>query len=551
MFRTILHPNDPMTIRPRILAALALAQTVALPLALPRVAMAQQPAAAAPAACPIDMQAPSQLALANLQRSKLVSATKAEDARKTMLDAAKLLLDPKTAANPMGRDYMLAQMLSLAIPFGGEIQPRANVGFPGAGTLDLAVVVDSLLTIVEKGNPACKAEIGEWRQYKPYALDVQSAYRTMGADKADSAEYYAKRALIFSKEGAQPYDVLWRVAQKKNDEAGMLTNMKIAADKLVGDTANTAVRINLLFNMGRVMQDGAEKKAEPAKTDAYKGSVEPFMAVLKEAPQSEEAPFALQGIATAATMAKNDGLVDAALTVIKANPLKYSDVTLAQAGVQSTRMSRNAEAASFFESAMKVNPYSRDYMYNYAAMLYESKRPSDMLPVVRNLVKLDPSNPDNVMLFAYAFKLFGDSVEANFVKPAAKDSAAAWAKATTLAAKKALKFDSLKTLRAEYKRLIDSVTAYSTQSDAMMQQLTYTQFDKYKDKTILKGQILNKAKAARSFTVDFEFLGKDGAVLEKKSVTVADVKPDATGNFSVEIAKGDVLGVRYAPLANK
>ena len=93
--------------------------------------------------------------------------------------------------------------------------------------------------------------------------------------------------------------------------------MKIAADKLVGDTANTAVRINLLFNMGRVMQDGAEKKAEPAKTDAYKGSVEPFMAVLKEAPQSEEAPFALQGIATAATMAKNDGLVDAALTVIK------------------------------------------------------------------------------------------------------------------------------------------------------------------------------------------------------------------------------------------
>jgi len=120
-----------------------------------------------------------------------------------------------------------------------------------------------------------------------------------------------------------------------------------------------------------------------------------------------------------------------------------------------------------------------------------------------------------------------------------------------LAAKKALKFDSLKTLRAEYKRLIDSVTAYSGQADAMLQQLTYTQFDKYKDKTILKGQILNKAKAARSFTVDFEFLGKDGVVIEKKSVTVTDVKPDGTGSFSVEIAKGDVLGVRYAPLANK
>lgn len=545
MFSTTLHPNEPMTIRPRILAALFLG--------LPALATAQQPAAAAPAAppaCPIDMQAPSQLALANLQRSKLVAATKAEDAHKNMTDAAKLLFDPKSASNAMGRDYMLAQLLTLVIPFGGEIQPRAAVGFPGAGTVDLAVVVDSLLTIVEKGQPACKAEVNEWRQYKPFALDVQSAYRTFGADKVDSAEYYAKRALIFSKDGAQPYDVLWRVAQKKGDEAAMLSNMKIAADKLIGDTSNVAVRINLLFNTGRVLQDGAEKKAEPAKTEAYKASVEPFMTVLKEAPASEEAPFALQGIAAAATMAKNDALVDGALAVIKANPLKFSDVTLAQAGVQSTRMNRNAEAAAFFEAAMKVNPYSRDYMYNYAAMLYESKRPSEMMPVVRNLVKLDPSNPDNVMLFAYAYKLFGDSVDANFVKPAAKDSAALWTK-TAAAARKTLKFEELKGFRAEFKRMIDSVTAYSQQSDAMQQQVTYTQFDKYKDHTVLKGQILNKAKAARSFTVEFEFLGKDGAVVEKKTVTVADVKPDATGSFSVELAKGDVLGVRYAPIPNK
>jgi tetratricopeptide (TPR) repeat protein len=547
VFSTTLHPNEPMTIRPRILAALSLGL-----LASPLVASAQQPAAAAPAApaCPIDMQAPSQLALANLQRSKMVSATKPEDARKIMVDAAKLLFDPKSAANAVGRDYMLAQMLSLVIPFGGEIQPRAAVGYPGAGTVDLAVVVDSLLTIVEKAQPACKTEIAEWRQYKPFALDVQAAYKAFGDNKADSAEYYAKRALIFSKDGAQPYDVLWRVAQKKGDETALIANMKLAADKLIGDTSNVAVRTNLLFNTGRVLQEGAEKKAEPAKTEAYKASVEPFMTVLKESPNSEESPFALQGIATAATMAKSDALVDAALAVIKANPLKFSDVTLAQAGVQSTRMSRNAEAASFFEAAMKVNPYSRDYMYNYAAMLYESKRPTEMLPVVRNLVKLDPSNPDNVMLFAYAYKLFGDSVEANFVKPAAKDSAALWTK-TAATARKGLKFDELKGFRAEYKRLIDSVTVYSQQGDGMPHQLTYTQFDKYKDRTILKGQIQNKGKAARSFTVEFEFLGKDGSVVDKKSVTVADVKPDAAGAFSVELTKGDVLGVRYAPLPIK
>ncbi len=541
-----------MTIRPRILAALV-APLLAIPALTPALASAQQTAAAAaptPPACPVDMQAPSQLALANLQRSKLVNAANAQDAHKAIQEAGKLLFDAKTAANTVGRDYMLAQMLSLVVPFGGEIQPKAAVGMPGLGNVDIAVTVDSLLTLVEKAQPACKPEILEWRQYKPFALAVQSAYRTFGAGNADSAEYYAKRALIYFKDGAQPYDVLWRVAQKKNDEPAMIANMKIAAEKLVGDTSNTAVRINLLFNMGRIIQEGAEKKAEPAKTEAYKSSADAFLTVLKEGPLSEEAPFALQGIATAATMAKSDALVDGALAVIKAAPLKYSDVTLAQAGVQSTRMNRNAEAAGFFEAAMKVNPYSRDYMYNYSAMMYEVKRPNEMLPVVRNLVKLDPSNPDNVMLFAYAWKLYSDSVDANHVKPAAKDSAALWTK-TAAAARKTLKFDELKNWRAEYKRMLDSVTAYSTQADGMMQQVTYTQFDKYKDKTILKGQVLNKAKAARSFTLDFEFLAKDGSVVEKKSVTVADVKPDATGSFSVEIAKGDVMGVRYAPLPNK
>jgi len=68
----------------------------------------------------------------------------------------------------------------------------------------------------------------------------------------------------------------------------------------------------------------------------------------------------------------------------------------------------------------------------------------------------------------------------------------------------------------------------------------------------------NRDKAARSFTIEFEFLDKTGAVVEfkdksgamvkKYSLTVGPVAANAMVTFNVEIDKGGVAGVRYALL---
>ncbi len=522
-----------------------------VPVFFPLSLSAQQPAAGTPAdkpACPVETMQPQPVGIAFLSRQKVVQATKPEDAQKAIKDAVKSLFDDKAKSNPNGRDLLLGQFFIFAYPY-GAIQTRGALGMPGdpKANVDLIVAADSLFTNVEKAQPGCVAEIAQWREYKPYLELVQAAYKAISANQIDTAGKLASRALILSRVSPQPYDVLWRVAKAKNDEAGVLTNLKIAAEKLAGDTANAAVRENLLFNLGRLTQDFAEKKDKAAQAEANRAAVVPYMAVLAEYPASEEATFALGGISQASVIANDTAIARAAINLIKANPSKYSDGTLAQAGVMATHLNDTPMAISFFEAAIKANPYSRDYLYNFAAMLYEGKRATEMLPFVRKLVELDPNNPDNTLLFAYAFKGYSD-VPDEKVKRIQKDSAAGFAKAD-LNGKKAFR-DSLAAYRSVQKVFVDSVVHYSKVSDEMPERVTYTGFDRSKDRTVLQGMVENKGKAPRTFTINFEFLGKDGSVLAKQAATVSNVAPGGTGKFTVDIPVGGVLGVRYAPLPN-
>jgi tetratricopeptide (TPR) repeat protein len=514
------------------------------------------PMSAQTAPCPVDLLQPAALGIANLQRQSIMNAKSPEDARKALKNATKQLFDAKTASNALGRDFLIAQFFTLAIENGGELQTRDALGMPGNKDekIDLLHYTDSLFTIVTTSEPKCDAEVKEWRMYKPYMSHIQAGYKAITEGKNDVATAEAKRALVISRDGAQAYDVLWRAAKNVNDQDGVITNLKLAADKLQGDTTNAAVRANLMFNLGRVQQDFASSAAEPKKSELQRGAAKAFLAVMQEYPTSEEAPFALQGIGIAAAVTKDDALNIAALDLIKANPSKFSGPSLAQAGVIATRASKPADAVALFGAATKSNPYSRDYIYNFAAMLYEAKRPTEMIPVVKKLMTIDPSNPDNVMLFAYAYKGQSDSVNDNFLKKAQKDSAARYAKAD-LATKKVLR-DSISVWRKEYNRLIDSVATYSKLSDEMPHKLSYTEIDMGKDKASVKGTIENRAKTAKSYVVIFEFLSKDGAVVGKATSNVGPVAAGASAEFSAELkpaegTKLEVAGVRYAALPLK
>ena len=98
---------------------------------------------------------------------------------------------------------------------------------------------------------------------------------------------------------------------------------------------------------------------------------------------------------------------------------------------------------------------------------------------------------------------------------------------------------------------IDSVQYWGELAEKMPQRLSFTDFERQANRTLLFGTVENKAATARAFTIEFEFLGKDGVVLQKAEATVPSVAPGATGNFKVDIPIGGVKGVRYAPLPLK
>jgi hypothetical protein len=85
-------------------------------------------------------------------------------------------------------------------------------------------------------------------------------------------------------------------------------------------------------------------------------------------------------------------------------------------------------------------------------------------------------------------------------------------------------------------------------AEDMPYRLAVTDLERQPTRTLLAGTVENRAKDARPFTIDFEFIGKDGAVLQKSTATVASVAPGATGTFKLDIPIGGVMGVRYAAL---
>ena len=471
-------------------------------------------------ACPVETLQPQPVGIAYLQRTKVVQAKTPDEAAKAIRDAMKGLFDPKAGSNVQGRDYLLGQFYILAAEY-GDVQTRGNLGMPGdkAANVDLISGADSLFQMTEKAQPTCAAEIAQWREFKPYQTLVQAAYKAVAAGNVDSADKMVKRAQLLSKSSPQTYDILWRIAQKRGDEKGMVTNLQAAIDKLASDTANASVRSNFLFNLGRIQQEAGDKKAGAEKSATYKNAAKAYMDVIKEYPGSMEAPFAVSALSNLSMITSDTAMGLAVVEAIKSAPGKFSDMALASAGVLATRSNKTADAVTMFEAATKQNPYSRDYLYNLAAMMYEAKRSSEMMPIVQRLVAIDPSNSENIMLFAFAFKGLSDNE---------KDAAAK-------------------------KKLIDSVAAYSKLADDMnaVHKVVYTEMDRGAEQTTVRGQVENHGKTAKSYTLEFELVGKDGAVLGKQSVSVPNVAAGGMGDFLLEAKVGGVLGVRYAALPLK
>ena len=212
-----------MTRRLRALSLLALAAPV---LALSAQQPAKPGAAAAAAAaaadsCPIELMQPTGLGIANLQRPKLAGVKSVDDANKVMRDVSKLLFDDKQKVEP-DRPRPAARAVRDVLHPVRRLRQARRHRLPGrqepvrrpAQVRGLAVHDHRERRAQVPGTPR---SAGATTSRTPIA----SRRRTRRSTPARPTRPRSSRTarMILNHSGPQPYDVLWRVAKLRKDEA--------------------------------------------------------------------------------------------------------------------------------------------------------------------------------------------------------------------------------------------------------------------------------------------------------------------------------------------
>ena len=197
-----------------------------------------------------------------------------------------------------------------------------------------------------------------------------------------------------------------------------------------------------------------------------------------------------------------------------AEPARYGESTLMQAGVIASQFKRPDDAALLFTAVLARNPYQRDALNNLAASYIFLSEFDKVFPIVTRLTDVDPSNPENWMLNAYSY-------------------------AGLLKANKTGKLS---------KQYTDSLVYYSGKADKMPVKVTFNEFSRNTEGTTLVGTIENRSTAAKTYNFNVDFLDRAGQVLFSESVSVGPVAAKSSKEFKIKSAKGGVAGFRYKPL---
>jgi len=479
------------------------------------------PAAPAPAGatCEIDQGKPQAIARATLSLTRANQAAKGGDPTKDLKDIVASLNAPTLKnENPVGRAFLLASayVLLLEQPSIQPVGPRSAVGLTTdpAGMIDLYAAADSAITIVENSSANCAEYMAPFRQQKAWLNVTNGAINALNANKLDSAEIYARRSLTLDRKSPYAYTVLASVSKQKKDFAKMTEYSKQVIAAAGNDTAYADVKERAQYELASVITDrvrsapAAEKKALAREAIA---AWDPLI-VSQDNVQGTIALRSLQELYIAAGDSAQQGRIYAAMLT---NPDKYGEGALLQAGVIASQMRKPDDAAKLFEAVIKKNPYSRDALNNIAASLLQNNQNEQAAPYIDKLVAMDPSNPDNYMLYAFEY-----------------------------AGKLKKKID-LKTQRMYN----DSLVYWNTKSEKLPVKVTFTEFSRNSDGTTLAGEIENRSTTPKTYTMTVEFLGFDGSVLATETQSVGPVAPKGKGKFSVHNAKQQVAGYRYKPLS--
>jgi tetratricopeptide (TPR) repeat protein len=457
------------------------------------------------------------IAKAQFSLTRAISASEKGNPTRDLQDVLRLAESGND--NPTARNYLRgeAYILYLMQPKTPAVVQRSALGLTTnpTGTIDLYAAADSAFTMVEKASPECVTTISQWRQQKPWLNALNGAINALNAGQLDSAEILAKRSLVLDRRAPYAYSVLGSVAENRKNWSAANDYWKQTLEAAGTDTTYADVRIKTLYEIASAASDRTESATGAAKRAAAKEAIKPWQDYLAVANNDLLLADAIDNAARIYVEAGDSASVAAVYAPLLANPSKYGEISLVHAGVVATRNGHEADASKLFDAALAQNPYSRDAINNLAATYIQNGQFPKAFPLIDKLITLDPSNPDNPLLYAFAYQ---------GMYKATKD----------------------KKLQKIY---TDSLVYFNNKSENAPVKVLVSEFTRRPDQTTLSGTIENRGTTAKTYNLSVDLLDKNGAVITTETATVGPVAPKSSATFKITSAKGGVYGYRYKPLS--
>ena len=466
--------------------------------------------------CEIDLNSPAEMfsAALYLRKAQEAKTDTAEQDKDWRAAVGALSAPGYKNPNPSAFAYVVGQALVTlgTRPGAPENGPRSSYGYKDnpTATIDPLATADTLLKGLAVAKPLCGPVAVSIRE-QGYIPLYNAGAKALAANALDTAKAVATRAVVLYPDRPEAYNLLAGVALKQKDLPTAATAYKKVVETSGSDTGFTKTKQGALFNLGVVAQNQADAATGDQKKQLAKEAIDAWTQYIQMNPNDADAKGAL---ARAQQSAGDTAAVTAAYADMIANPDKYTDLQLFQAGFTASRTNRDADAEKLFNAGLKLNPYFRDALYYVAAGYFNQKRADTLFPLARKLVDIDPNNADNWRLLAGAYQIRANSEP---TKPVAR------------------------------KADVDSTMQFLTKSKTMPLQLRVTKFAKDGDKLTIAGTVANSSAKNDSLTLKFQFIDKNGQTVASQNVPV-QVPASGTQQFETSVTQAGIASFKYAPL---
>ena len=468
------------------------------------------------------------IAKAQFALSRAVSAGETGDPTKDVQEVLRLV--DNGTDNPVARNFLRGEgyILLLSRPNAAPVWTRAQLGLSKDPTvsIDLFAAADSAFTAVERALPQCATLTKQWRMQKPWLNSLNGAINALNAGQLDSAEVLAKRSLVLDRSAPYAYSVLGSIAQARMRAAGADAAKRAALAAAASeywkqtltaagtDTLYADVRTKTMYELAAAGTERAELATGAAQRAAAREAIKPWQDYIAVANNDLMLADAVDQVASLYRLAGDSASIPTIYAPMLANPSKYGELTLVHGGVVATRNGKFADAAKLFQAALEQNPYSRDAINNLAASYIQTNEFSKAFPLIDRLVSIDPSNPDNPLLYAFAYQ---------GLYKGTKD----------------------KKLQKIY---TDSLIYFNEKSENAPVKVSVREFSRRPSETTFVGSIKNLGKTSKTYSLTVEFLDKSGNVVATETASVGPVAANESKEFKISSAKGGVFGYRYKPV---